>query len=249
MIVLVTGASAGFGREMACRFVREGHQVIATARRAEKLAALREELGANLLPLTMDVTDTASIAQALTQLPENWRAIDVLINNAGLAIGTEAAQESSLDEWQRMIDTNVRGLVAMTHAVLPGMVARDSGMIINIGSIAGTNAYPGGNVYGATKAFVDQFTKNLRADLVGTGVRATVIAPGFSKGTEFWEVRLRGNTESVQNIHKGTVPLSTADIAEAAYWVATLPPHVNINFLEMMPTCQACGPLMIKRKG
>ena len=249
MIILVTGASAGFGREMACRFVREGHQVIATARRAEKLAALREELGVNLLPLTLDVTDTASIAQALTQLQANWRAIDVLINNAGLAIGTEAAQESSLTEWQTMIDTNVKGLVAMTHAVLPGMVARDSGTIINIGSIASTNAYPGGNVYGATKAFVDQFTKNLRADLVGTGVRATVIAPGFSKGTEFWQVRLRGKTETVQDIYKGTVPLSTADIAEAAYWVATLPPHVNINFLEMMPTCQANGPLTIKRKG
>jgi len=248
MIVLVTGASAGFGEEMARRFVREGHKVIAAARRAEKLAALREELGPNLLPVTLDVTDTTSIAQALAQLPADWRAIDVLINNAGLALGTEPAQEASLAEWQTMIATNVAGLVAMTHAVLPGMVARDSGTIINIGSIASSNAYPGGNVYGATKAFVDQFTKNLRADLVGTGVRSTVLAPGFSKGTEFWHVRLRGDTETAEKVHKGTVPLSTADIAEAAYWVATLPPHVNVNFLELMPTCQGYGPLTIKRK-
>jgi 3-hydroxy acid dehydrogenase/malonic semialdehyde reductase len=248
MIVLVTGASSGFGEEMARRFVREGHKVIAAARRADKLSALRDELGANLLPVTLDVTDTASITQALAQLPENWRTIDVLINNAGLALGTEPAQESSLAEWQTMIDTNVKGLVAMTHAVLPGMVARDSGTIINIGSIASTNAYPGGNVYGASKAFVDQFTRNLRADLVGTGVRSTVLAPGFSKGTEFWQVRLRGDTETAEKVHKGTVPLSTGDIAEAAYWVATLPPHVNVNFLEMMPTCQGYGPLTIKRK-
>jgi 3-hydroxy acid dehydrogenase/malonic semialdehyde reductase len=249
MIVLVTGASSGFGAEMARKFVSHGHKVIAAARRAEKLSALRKELGASLLPLTLDVTDTASIAQALAQLPADWRKIDVLINNAGLALGTEAAQESSLAEWQTMIDTNVKGLVAMTHAVLPGMIARDSGTIINIGSIASTNAYPGGNVYGATKAFVDQFTRNLRADLVGTGVRSTVIAPGFSKGTEFWQVRLRGDTETAEKVHKGTVPLSTGDIAEAAYWVAALPPHVNVNFLELMPTCQGYGPLIIKRKG
>jgi len=249
MIVLVTGASSGFGEEIARRFVREGHKVIAAARRADKLAALHDELGANLLPLALDVTATASIAHALAQLPADWQTIDVLINNAGLALGTEPAQESSLAEWQTMIDTNVKGLVAMTHAVLSGMVARDSGTIINIGSIASTNAYPGGNVYGASKAFVDQFTKNLRADLVGTGVRSTVIAPGFSKGTEFWQVRLRGDTETAEKVHKGTVPLSTGDIAEAAYWVATLPPHVNVNFLELMPTCQGYGPLTIKRKG
>lgn len=249
MIVLVTGASSGFGEAMARKFVSHGHKVIAAARRAERLSRLRTELGADLLPLTLDVTDTASIAQALAQLPENWRTIDVLINNAGLALGTEAAQKASLAEWQTMIATNVSGLVAMTHAVLPGMVARDSGTIINIGSIASTNAYPGGNVYGATKAFVDQFTKNLRADLVGTGVRSTVLAPGFSKGSEFWQVRLRGDTETAEKVHKGTVPLSTGDIAEAAYWVATLPPHVNVNFLEMMPTCQGYGPLTIKRKG
>ena len=248
MIVLVTGASSGFGEEIARRFVREGHKVIAAARRTDKLAALRNELGANLLPVTLDVTDTASIAQALAQLPADWRTIDVLVNNAGLALGTEPAQECSLAEWQTMIDTNVKGLVAMTHAMVPGMVARDSGTIINIGSIASSNAYPGGNVYGATKAFVDQFTKNLRSDLVGTGVRSTVIAPGFSKGTEFWQVRLRGDTETAEKVHKGTVPLSTGDIAEAAYWVASLPPHVNINFLEIMPTCQGYGPLTIKRK-
>ena len=248
MIVLITGASAGFGAEMARKFVSHGHKVIATARRAEKLAGLHRELGANVLPLTLDVTDTASIAPALAGLPAAWKPIDVLINNAGLALGLEPAHRTSLAEWETMIDTNVKGLVAMTHAMLPGMVARDSGTIINIGSIASSNAYPGGNVYGATKAFVDQFTKNLRSDLVGTGVRSTVIAPGFSKGTEFWQVRLRGDTETAEKVHKGTVPLSTGDIAEAAYWVASLPPHVNINFLEIMPTCQGYGPLTIKRK-
>jgi NADP-dependent 3-hydroxy acid dehydrogenase YdfG len=172
----------------------------------------------------------------------------VLINNAGLALGTEPAHQAALSEWETMIDTNVKGLVAMTHAVLPDMVARNSGTIINISSVAGTTAYPGGNVYGATKAFVNQFTKNLRADLVGTGVRSTTIAPGLSGGTEFWKVRLRGNTEGAAKAHAGTVPMTTGDIAEAAYWVATLPPHVNINYMEMMPTCQGFGPLTIKRR-
>ena len=248
MIVLITGASAGFGAEMARKFVSHGHKVIATARRAEKLAGLRQELGASVLPLTLDVTDTASIAPALAGLPDAWKPIDVLINNAGLALGLEPAQRTSLAEWETMIATNVKGLVAMTHALLPEMVARGGGTIINLGSVAGATPMPGGNVYGATKAFVDQFTRNLRADLVGTGVRSTVLAPGFSKGTEFWQVRLRGDTETAEKVHKGTVPLSTGDIAEAAYWVATLPPHVNVNFLELMPTCQGYGPLTIKRK-
>ena len=183
MIVLITGASAGFGAEMARKFVSHGHKVIATARRAEKLAGLHRELGANVLPLTLDVTDTASIAPALAGLPAAWKPIDVLINNAGLALGLEPAHRTSLAEWETMIDTNVKGLVAMTHALLPEMVARGSGTIINLGSVAGATPMPGGNVYGATKAFVDQFTRNLRADLVGTGVRATNIAPGLCGGT------------------------------------------------------------------
>jgi 3-hydroxy acid dehydrogenase/malonic semialdehyde reductase len=248
MIVLITGASSGFGAAMARKFVAHGHQVIAAARRAEKLAALQRELGAALLPLTMDVTDKASIVEGLARLPESWRPIDVLINNAGLALGTEPAQQTVLAEWETMIATNVTGLVTITHLLLPEMVARNSGMIINIGSVAGATAYPGGNVYGATKAFVDQFTRNLRADLVGTGVRSTNIAPGFCGGSEFWQVRLRGNEEAAAKVQQGALPLTAEDIADTAYWVATLQPHVNINHIEMMPTCQGYGALNIKRQ-
>ena len=247
MIVLITGASAGFGEEMARKFVRHGHKVIAAARRAEKLEHLRRELGANLLPVTMDVQDKASINQALAGLSAEWKPIDVLINNAGLALGTEPAYQASLEEWETMIDTNVKGLVTLTHALLPDMVARHSGLIINLGSVAGMAAYPGGNVYGATKAFVQQFTRNLRADLAGTGVRATNIAPGLCGGTEFSNVRYRGDDDAAAKVYEGTVPLTAVDIAEAAYWVATLPSHVNINFMEMMPTCQGFGAFNIKR--
>jgi NADP-dependent 3-hydroxy acid dehydrogenase YdfG len=247
MIVLITGASSGFGEEMARVFVRHGHKVIAAARRTERLASLQKELGTALFPVTMDVTDKASIVQALASLPADWKQVDVLINNAGLALGTEPAHLASLDEWETMIATNCQGLVTVTRAVLPAMVARNTGMIINIGSVAGSTAYPGGNVYGATKAFVDQFTKNLRADLVGTGVRTSNIAPGLCGGTEFSNVRFRGNDEAAAKVYEGTVPLTAVDIAESAYWIATLPPHVNINYIEMMPTCQGFGPLVIKR--
>lgn len=247
MIVLITGASSGFGEEMARKFVRHGHKVIAAARRADRLGSLQQELGASLLPVTMDVTDKASISQALASLPADWKQIDVLINNAGLALGTEPAHQASLEEWETMIATNCKGLVTITRAVLPAMVERNTGMIINIGSIAGSTAYPGGNVYGATKAFVDQFTKNLRADMAGTGVRTTNIAPGLCGGTEFSNVRFRGNDDAAAKVYEGTVPLTAVDIAESAYWIATLPPHVNINYLEMMPTCQGFGPLTIKR--
>jgi len=248
MIVLITGASSGFGEEMARKFVRGGHRVIAAARRVERLAALHAELGEGLLPVELDVTNKASITQVLAGLSDQWKSIDVLINNAGLALGTEPAHLASQDEWDTMIDTNCKGLVTMTRAVLPEMVKRNCGMIINIGSIAGSTAYPGGNVYGATKAFVDQFTKNLRADMVGTGVRTTNIAPGLCGGTEFSNVRFRGNDDAAAKVYEGTVPLTAVDIAETAYWIATLPAHVNINYIEMMPTCQGYGPLTIKRQ-
>ena len=247
MIILITGASAGFGEEMARKFVSHGHKVIAAARRKERLDKLRQELGDALLPIALDVTDKPSLLETIETLPADWTPIDVLVNNAGLALGTEPAQQASLDEWERMIDTNVKGLVAMTHAVLSGMVARHSGLVINIGSTAGVTPYPGGNVYGGTKAFVAQFTRNLRADLVGTGVRATTIAPGMSGGTEFSNVRYRGDDAAAAKVYAGTVPLSAADIAETAYWVATLPPHVNINYVELMPTCQGYGPFNIRR--
>lgn len=248
MIVLVTGASAGFGEEMARVFARNGHRVIAAARRGDRLARLHAELGERLLPITLDVTRSEDIPAALDALPPEWREIDVLINNAGLALGTEPAWQCSLDEWETMIATNVKGLVAVTRAVLPGMVERHRGLVINLGSIAGETPYPGGNVYGATKAFVEQFTRNLRADLVGTGVRATNLAPGLCGGTEFSNVRFRGDDDAAAKVYAGTQPLTAADIAATAYWIATLPAHVNVNHIELMPTCQGYGPLNIKRE-
>ncbi|MFZ6801590.1 SDR family NAD(P)-dependent oxidoreductase [Undibacterium sp. Di24W] len=247
MLVLITGASSGFGEAMARKFVQTGHRVIAAARRMGKLQQLQAELGKELLGVELDVTDKASIASMLANLPDEWRDIDVLVNNAGLALGVAAAQNASLDDWETMIDTNNKGLVRMTHALLPHFIDRKNGVILNIGSIAGSTAYPGGNVYGATKAFVDQFTLNLRADLIGTGVRATNIAPGLCGGTEFSNVRLKGDDAAAAKVYQGTQPLTAIDIAETAYWIATLPAHVNINYIEMMPMCQGFGSLAIQR--
>lgn len=247
MNVLITGATAGFGTEMARKFIKSGHRVIATGRRKERLDDLAKEFGDKLLPLVLDVTNKQSINTALNSLPTDWQQIDVLINNAGLALGLEPAYQVALEDWETMIDTNVKGLVTVTHFVLPNMVKRGSGTIINLGSIAGVYPYPGGNVYGATKAFVDQFTLNLRADLVGTGVRATNLAPGLCGGTEFSNVRFKGNDAAAAKVYEGTTPLTAEDIAETAYWVATLPAHVNINYIELMPTCQGFGPFNIKR--
>ena len=247
MIVFITGASAGFGAAMARTFVQRGHRVIIGARRADRLRALADELGPSAHSLVLDVSNGASIEQAMASLPAEWRDIDVLINNAGLALGTAPAHQASLDDWSTMIATNCAGLVGMTRAILPAMVARGSGLVINLGSIAGHYPYPGGNVYGATKAFVEQFTLNLRADLVGTGVRATNLAPGLCGGTEFSTVRFKGDAAAAAKVYEGTVPLSPADIAETAYWIATLPPHININHIEMMPTCQGFSAFTIKR--
>lgn len=248
MIVCITGATAGFGAEMTRRFVTEGHQVIACGRRKDRLDDLASTLGTAVLPVVIDVTDKQSIETALANLPAVWQSIDVLINNAGLALGTEPAQNASLEDWERMIATNCTGLVTMTHKILPGMVARGRGTVINIGSTAGSYPYPGGNTYGATKAFVEHFTTNLRGDLNGTGVRATTIAPGLSGGTEFSNVRFKGDDAAAAKVYEGTVPLSAADIAETAYWIATLPPHVSVNYIEMMPTCQGFSPFTIKRQ-
>lgn len=247
MIVFITGASAGFGAEMARTFVRNGHQVVLAARRKDRIEALAAELGHDALPVEMDVSDKHSIEEALSMLPQSWRQIDVLINNAGLALNTLPAHEVPLEDWETMIATNCTGLVTMTRALLPSMVERGSGLVINLGSVAGHYPYPGGNVYGATKAFVEQFTLNLRADLVGTGVRATNLAPGLCGGTEFSNVRFKGNDAAAAKVYEGTQPLTPQDIAETAYWIATLPPHININSIEMMPTCQGFAPFNIKR--
>lgn len=247
MIVFITGASAGFGAAIARRFVAEGHKVVASARRIERLAALQAELGPSLLPLQLDVRDRGAVAAVLATLPAEFADIDVLVNNAGLALGLEPAQSAALDDWETMVDTNIKGLMYCTRAMLPGMVARGCGHIVNLGSTAGEWPYPGGNTYGATKAFVRQFTLNLRADLVGTGVRATDIEPGLCGGTEFSTVRFHGDQAKADAMYANTQPLTAEDIAETVYWVASRPAHVNINVVQLMPQSQAFGPLAIKR--
>jgi 3-hydroxy acid dehydrogenase/malonic semialdehyde reductase len=248
VIVFVTGATAGFGKAIAERFIKEGHAVIAAGRRAERLQALRTALGDRLLPLVMDVTDRAAVMAAIQDLPDPFAAVDVLVNNAGLALGLEPADRADLDDWETMVDTNVKGLLYVTHALLPGMTARGRGHVINLGSTAANYPYPGGNVYGASKAFVRQFSLNLRADLVGRGVRVTDIEPGLCGGTEFSTVRFHGDEARAAALYQGVQPLTAEDIAEAVYWTASLPSHVNINTLEMMPTCQAPGPLAVVRR-
>ncbi len=249
MIILVTGATAGFGAAIARRFVHAGHRVIAAGRRAERLAALEAELGEDrLLPLTLDVRDRAAVGDAIAALPADWAEIDVLVNNAGLALGLEPAQRADLDAWDTMVDTNTKGVMYMTRAVLPGMVARDRGHVVNMGSVAALYPYPGGNVYGATKAFVKQFSLNLRADLFGTRVRVTDIEPGLVGGSEFSVVRFGGDAARAAGIYEGTDPLLPEDVAEAVFWVATLPARVNINTLELMPVCQSFARLAIDKK-
>jgi 3-hydroxy acid dehydrogenase/malonic semialdehyde reductase len=247
LTILVTGATAGFGAAMARRFVRDGHRVIAAARRTDRLQALRNELGAAVLPVPLDVTDAAAVAALPGSLPADWRQVDVLINNAGLALGLDPAQKANLADWDNMVAVNVSGMMHMTHALLPKMVERNRGHIVNISSTAATYPYPGGHVYGASKAFVTQFSLNLRADLVGLGVRVTDLEPGLVGGTEFSVNRFGGDTGRASAVYAGTVPLTADDIAEAAAWVVGLPPHMNINRMEIMPTCQAPGPLAIKR--
>ena len=249
LTILITGATAGFGEAMARRFVRDGHRVIAAGRRADRLEALAQELGDALLAFPLDVTDATATAALPGSLPEGWQTVDVLVNNAGLALGTAPAFQARLEDWNTMVATNVTGLIRLTHAILPGMVARDQGHVVNISSSAATYPYPGGNVYGATKAFVTQFSLNLKADLVGTGVRVTDLEPGLVGGSEFSRVRYGGDAEKAAAVYAGITPLSPQDVAEAVAWVVSLPRHVNINRMEMMPTCQAPGPLAIKRRG
>jgi len=247
MIVFVTGATAGFGAAIARKFVNAGHQVIATGRRKERLADLKAELGDALYVTQLDVTDRTSIEQAIASLPAEWQKIDVLVNNAGLALGLETADKASLDDWETMIDTNTKGLVYVTRAVLPGMVERNVGHVINIGSTAGNWPYSGGNVYGATKAFVRQFSLNLRTDLFGTKVRVTNIEPGLCGGTEFSNVRFKGDDTKGGQTYDKTNPLTAEDVAESVFWTSTRPAHVNINSIEMMPVSQSLAGLRVHR--
>ena len=247
MIILVTGATAGFGEAITRRFINEGHKVIATGRRQERLDALKEALGDQVYVAQLDVRNRAEIEAMLAALPAGWREIDVLVNNAGLALGLEPAHQASSDDWETMIDTNAKGLVFMTRAVLPGMVERNRGHVVNMGSVAGSWPYQGGNVYGATKAFVKQFSLNLRADLAGTQVRVTDIEPGLVGGTEFSNVRFKGDDDKASQTYDNANPLMPDDIAESVFWACTLPPHVNINRLEIMPVSQSFAGLKVHR--
>ena len=247
MTVLVTGATSGFGEATARRFVKEGHRVIVTGRRQDRLDKLTRELGtASCLPLAFDVGNRAAVAEAMQDLPAAFAKVDVLVNNAGGALGLDPAQSANLDDWDAMIDVNVKGLVYMARAVLPGMIERGQGLVVNIGSVAGTYPYPGGNVYGASKSFVHQFSLNLRADVVGTGVRVTSLEPGLVE-TDFSLVRFKGDKEKAAKAYAGTKPMNPGDIADMIWWLATLPPHINVNVLEVMPEKQAFGPFNIKR--
>ena len=248
MNVLITGASAGFGEALARRLIAKGHQVIGCARRLDKLNALAQELGGLFLPVVMDVSDTASSPHIFADLPDSFKQINVLVNNAGLALGTESAQNADLDDWMRMVDTNIKGLMSLTHAVLPAMVARDSGYIINVGSIAGSWPYYGGNVYGATKAFVKQFSLNLRADLIGTKVRVTNLEPGNVAGTEFSNVRYHGDDDKAAKVYDGFKTMTGDDIGDILLWLIESPAHINVNRLEVMPVAQTYNGLTIAKQ-
>lgn len=246
LIVLVTGATAGFGAATARRFVQEGAKVIATGRRRERLDALTEELGERCHPLVLDVTDRNAVFGAVEALPPDFAEVDVLVNNAGLALGLDMAQGSNLDDWEGMVETNINGVLYCTRALLPGMCARDRGHIINLGSVAANYPYPGGNVYGATKAFVRQLSLGLRSDVLGRNVRVTCVEPGLAE-TEFALVRFKGDREKAKAPYAGLQPLTPEDVADVIYYVATLPAHVNINVIEMMPVRQAFSPFAFKR--
>lgn len=245
--VLITGATSGFGKACAELFVSKGWQAVITGRRQDRLDELVEQLGKDkVYGSCFDVRNWDEIDRAIDELPEQFRMIDVLVNNAGLALGLEPAHEVHLEDWEVMVDTNIKGLLYMTRKLLPSMVDRDSGHVVNIGSLASDNPYPGGNTYGATKAFVAQFTYNLLADLQGTCVRATNIEPGLAE-TEFSKVRFKWNEKKADSVYTGTKPLSADDIADTVYWAVERPAHVNINRIEIMPVCQSFGPMVIAR--
>lgn len=247
--ICITGATSGFGRACAERFAAEGWRLIVTGRRTERLKELTAQWrDVPVHAVELDVRDLGAVEAMVRDLPEGFRDIDVLVNNAGLALGLQGAHEADLRDWETMIDTNIKGLCYLTRCLLPAMVARNQGHIINLGSIAGTYPYPGGNVYGATKAFVKQFSRNLLTDLIRTKIRVTNIEPGLSE-SEFSIVRFHGDKDKADAVYQGTEPLRPADIAEIIHWVTSVPPHVNICTVEVMPVCQSCGPLAIHREG
>lgn len=244
---LVTGATAGFGLAICKTLIQAGYRVIGTGRRTERLAELKQQFGEQFLPLAFDVSDLAQTEKALTHRPAEWQQIDLLVNNAGLALGLEPAYQADMSDWMQMIDTNIKGLVTVTRLILPEMVERNSGHIINLGSIAGNYPYPGGNIYGGTKAFVKQFSLNLRADLAGTKIRVTNVEPGLCGGTEFSNVRFKGDNKKAAKLYENVEYVSPEDIANIILWLNQQPEHVNINRIEVMPTAQTFSPLAVNR--
>lgn len=246
-IALVTGASSGFGQAICRKLIADGYKVVGAARRIDKLQKLATELGTNFFGLSLDVTKKDSVETILLQLPKEFQPVDILINNAGLALGLETADQANYDDWETMIETNIIGLVHLTHQILPGMVERNFGYIINLGSVAGTYAYKGGNVYGATKAFVKQFSANLRTDLLGKKVRVTNIEPGLCGGTEFSNVRFHGNNEQATAVYEGVDYITPEDIANTVSWLVNTPAHFNVNSIEIMPVAQASAGLAVSK--
>ncbi len=245
--ILITGATSGFGLACAERFADEGWQLIVCGRRKKRLEQfIKKHPNTAIHAAQLDVRDLTAVKKMIEKLPATFSDINVLINNAGLARGLERAYEVNIEDWESMIDTNIKGLCYLTRCVLPNMVEKNNGHIVNLGSIAGNYPYPGGNVYGATKSFVKQFSRNLLTDLVHTKVRVTNIEPGLAE-SEFSVVRFNGNKEQADAIYEGTSPITPKDIAETIYWAVNMPAHVNINTIELMATCQSCGPLTIHR--
>ena len=247
--IVISGATSGFGRSCAERFAEEGWKLVLIGRRAKRLKEMWKELSVktDILTITLDVQDRGKVFETFESLPVDFSKIDVLVNNAGLAMGFTPAFKADINDWDTMIDTNIKGLVYCTRALLPGMVERNAGQIINIGSISGNWPYPGGNVYGATKAFVQQFSRNLRADLHGTKIRVTNLEPGIAE-TEFSIVRFKGDEERADKVYKDIQALKAGDISDIVWWIANTPEHINVNQIEVMPTCQTWGPLKIHRE-
>jgi len=247
LTVLVTGATAGFGAATARRFGKAGSRVIATGRRADRLDALKKELGDRCHTLNFDVTDRAATEKALGGLPADFAKINVVVANAGGALGLDPAHKADLKDWEDMIKVNINGLLYTVRTALPGMIDRDEGHVVLLGSVAGDYPYPGGNVYGGVKAFVKQFALNLRADILGANVRVTNVEPGLAE-TEFSVVRFKGDSEKAAKVYEGVQAMTADDIAEQIFFCCTMPRHVNINIIQSMATMQAFSPFAIKRK-
>jgi 3-hydroxy acid dehydrogenase / malonic semialdehyde reductase len=250
-VALITGATSGIGSATTTRFLDEGWRVIALGRRIERLEEMRNSLASTIVPNLfigrLDVSDSDATQNFFASLPDGFSDVDLLVNNAGGALGLEPAQSADSSDWDQMIDVNIKGVMHLTGVVLPGMLQRHRGHIINIGSVAGTYPYPGGNVYGATKAFVHQYTQDLREQLADTPIRFTSIEPGMVSNTEFSNVRFKGDLQRVEKIYENVEAMSPKDIAEAIYWVANTPPSMNINRIQLMPVQQAFGPQYVHR--